>query len=179
MWFERESLAELVPATGQKRLFPLAAFLASAVLAQNAFAVPINDGDELVTDSNLTIGTTTSPYTVVIGLEDSITVNDSVTSDKFMVGTETYIDSNGLNANGKKITNVADGDISSAGSKDAVNGGQLFATNQNVDANASDITDNAGDISTNASDISANAGDIGTNASNISTNSGQYHYPAK
>ncbi|MCH7316315.1 hypothetical protein MMO42_18165, partial [Acinetobacter sp. ANC 3882] len=35
-------------------------------------------------------------------------------------------------AGGTTITNVKAGDISSAASTDAVNGGQLFTTNQNV-----------------------------------------------
>ena len=44
---------------------------------------------------------------------------------------KTYIDENGINANGQKITNVADGTVAE-GSTDAVNGGQLNATNQRV-----------------------------------------------
>jgi len=48
---------------------------------------------------------------------------------------------------GTTITNLADGDIS-ATSTDAVNGSQLFATNQQVDQNTTDIT-NLGDTITN------------------------------
>ncbi|MGN6901553.1 hypothetical protein ACTHT7_16295, partial [Neisseria sp. P0017.S010] len=44
----------------------------------------------------------------------------------------------GLNNAGNKVTNVADGDLN-ANSKDAVNGSQLFATNQNVANNAANI----------------------------------------
>ena len=40
----------------------------------------------------------------------------------------------------RKIVNVADGDIASANSHDAVTGGQLYATNQNVATNTSSIT---------------------------------------
>jgi len=47
---------------------------------------------------------------------------------------KTYVSSAGLNANGQKITNVADGEVL-AESTDAVNGSQLYATNQNVTAN--------------------------------------------
>ena len=54
-------------------------------------------------------------------------------------GGNTYISKDGLNANNKKVANVADGDIS-ATSKDAVNGSQLYATNQNVATNATNIT---------------------------------------
>ncbi|MBM7060772.1 YadA-like family protein [Pseudomonas sp. UL073] len=46
---------------------------------------------------------------------------------------------NGIDAGNQKITNVADGDIS-AGSSDAINGSQLYATNQQVEQNTSDIT---------------------------------------
>ncbi len=50
----------------------------------------------------------------------------------------TYLSKNGIDAQGKKITNVADGEIKS-GSKDAVNGGQLNATNERVAKNTKDI----------------------------------------
>ena len=45
-----------------------------------------------------------------------------------------------LGENGTKIKNVADGTLS-ADSKEAVNGSQLFATNENVATNAQDIAD--------------------------------------
>ena len=61
----------------------------------------------------------------------SATVAGDVTAKSYKVGDKTYIDENGINANGQKVTNVADGTIAE-GSKDAVNGGQLHATNQRV-----------------------------------------------
>lgn len=61
----------------------------------------------------------------------SATVTGDVTAKSYKVGDKTYIDENGINANGQKITNVADGTIAE-GSTDAVNGGQLNATNQRV-----------------------------------------------
>lgn len=64
---------------------------------------------------------------------------NGVTAPAYKVGTNTYIDSNGLHANGQKVTNVQNGALS-ADSADAVNGSQLFATNQNVTKNAGDIT---------------------------------------
>ena len=60
------------------------------------------------------------------------TIAGDVTAKSYKVGGNTYIDSNGINANDQKITNVADGSISE-GSKDAVNGGQLFETNRRID----------------------------------------------
>lgn len=59
------------------------------------------------------------------------TVAGDVSAKSYKVADKTYIDSNGINANSQKVTNVADGDVSE-GSTDAVNGGQLHATNQRV-----------------------------------------------
>lgn len=62
-----------------------------------------------------------------------------VTAPAYQVGTKTYIDSDGLHANDQKVTGVKAGTLD-ADSTDAVNGSQLFATNQNVTKNAGDIT---------------------------------------
>lgn len=62
-----------------------------------------------------------------------------VTAPAYQVGTKTYIDSDGLHANGQKVTNVNAGNLS-ADSTDAVNGSQLFATNQNVSNNTTNIS---------------------------------------
>ncbi|WP_279125982.1 ESPR-type extended signal peptide-containing protein [Acidaminococcus fermentans] len=59
------------------------------------------------------------------------TVTGDVTAKSYKVGDKTYINENGINANDQKITKVADGTIAE-GSTDAVNGGQLNATNQRV-----------------------------------------------
>ena len=61
----------------------------------------------------------------------SAAVAGNVTAKSYKVGDKTYIDENGINANGQKVTNVADGTIAE-GSTDAVNGGQLHQTNQRV-----------------------------------------------
>ena len=52
---------------------------------------------------------------------------------------KTYVSKDGLNANGNKVTQVADGKLEKD-SKDAVNGGQLYATNRLVKDNASNIS---------------------------------------
>ena len=72
----------------------------------------------------------------IVNMNKGLTVKggvtaDTVTADSYKVGDKTYIDANGINANNQKITNVAAGDISE-GSTDAVNGGQLHATNTRV-----------------------------------------------
>ena len=59
------------------------------------------------------------------------TVGGSMTASSYKVGDKTYIDSNGINANNQTITNVAPGELS-ATSTDAVNGAQLFDTNQKM-----------------------------------------------
>ena len=68
------------------------------------------------------------------------TVNGSgVTAPAYKVGTTTYIDSNGLHANSQKVTAVQAGALGTD-STDAVNGSQLFATNQKVSANTTHIS---------------------------------------
>ncbi len=62
----------------------------------------------------------------------------SLKKDSLTIGGKTYVTDKGLNANNQIITNVADGKVEK-GSKDAVNGSQLFATNQQVAQNARSI----------------------------------------
>lgn len=59
-------------------------------------------------------------------------VAGDVMAKSFKVGENTYIDENGINANGQVIKNVGKGDISNANSTDAVSGGQLYETNTRV-----------------------------------------------
>ncbi|HCT9512459.1 TPA: YadA-like family protein [Escherichia coli] len=65
------------------------------------------------------------------------------------------------------ITDVADGTIS-ASSKDAVNGSQLKATNDDVEANTANIATNTSNIATNTANIATNTTNIATNTTNIS-----------
>ncbi len=60
------------------------------------------------------------------------TITGDVTANSYKVGNKTYIDSNGINANGQVIRNVGAGEISET-STDAVNGSQLFATNRRIE----------------------------------------------
>ena len=62
----------------------------------------------------------------------------SISDEGVKVGDKTYISDKGLNANDQKVTNVAAGEIS-ATSKDAVNGSQLYKTNQEVVNNTNRI----------------------------------------
>ena len=73
------------------------------------------------------------------GKKYTVGMAKDITVDSVKVGDKTYVSEAGLNANGNKVTQVADGNIDK-GSKDAVNGGQLYATNQLVKENASNIS---------------------------------------
>ena len=73
------------------------------------------------------------------GKEITIATNPDLTADSLTINNGgPVINGNGINMGDKKITNVADGDISDT-SKDAVNGSQLHATNQNVANNTANI----------------------------------------
>ena len=74
--------------------------------------------DDVTMDKDLTVG-------------GNAAVAGDVTASSYKVADKTYINQSGLNANNQKVTNVADGDVAE-GSTDAVNGGQLHATNQRV-----------------------------------------------
>ncbi|HHO9757279.1 TPA: YadA-like family protein [Escherichia coli] len=67
------------------------------------------------------------------------------------------------------ITDVADGAVSDS-SKDAVNGSQLKATNDDVETNTTNIASNTANIATNTSNIADNTANIATNTSNIADN---------
>lgn len=72
--------------------------------------------------------------------KDGLSAGDTkITDDGLSIGDKTYVTKDGLNANGNKVTQVADSKVEK-GSKDAVNGGQLYATNQLVKENASNIS---------------------------------------
>ena len=111
-----------------------------------------------LTDNN--IGVVSDGSTLNVKLAKTLTGLDSVTaggttinSGGLTVGGKTYVSPNGINANDKKITNVADGDVA-ANSKEAVNGGQLHAAktelNGNIDNAKTELNNN---ISTAKNDV--------------------------
>ena len=68
---------------------------------------------------------------------DSVTAGGTtINNSGLTVGGKTYVSPSGLNANDQKITNVADGTVG-AGSKDAVNGGQLHDAKNELNTNIS------------------------------------------
>ena len=90
-------------------------------------------GDGTNISTAVTVTESGSMDTISVSLKPDIQV-DSVTINN---GGPT-INSSGIDMNSQKITNLADGEIAE-GSTDAVNGGQLYNTNQAVIANAENI----------------------------------------
>ena len=73
------------------------------------------------------------------GKEITIATNPNLTADSLTINNGgPVINNSGINMGNKGISNLADGNIAN-GSKEAVNGGQLFQTNQKVDANTANI----------------------------------------
>ena len=89
----------------------------------------IRDESKLTTDDNIGVVSDGTNNLKVRMAKDLKGLN-SVTTNTLTVG-DVKIDNSGINAGNKKITNVAAGDIS-ANSTDAVNGGQLWKTNQTI-----------------------------------------------
>ena len=101
----------------------------------------INAGDTVTVEADKNIKVTQTNGKISIATKDDVSFN-SVTAGSganavvldnkgVNVGGKTYISDAGLNANDKKITNVANGDITSA-SKDAINGSQLRNTADDI-----------------------------------------------
>ena len=93
-------------------------------------------------DDNITTEAQGDTVTVKLNKDlvvDSVKAGDTtVNNDGVKVAGGPSLTKSGIDAAGNKVTNVADGDLN-ANSKDAVNGSQLFATNQNVANNAANI----------------------------------------
>ena len=109
-----------------------------------------------LTDNN--IGVVSDGSTLNVKLAKTLTGLDSVTAGGttinnggLTVGGKTYVTPSGINANDKKITNVADGEVA-ANSKEAVNGGQLHAAktelNNNINNAKTELNKNIGDAKT-------------------------------
>ena len=97
------------------------------------------------------ITTTASDHGITVSLKkdiavDSVTAGDTkMTSDGLTITGGPSITKSGIDAGGKKVTHVADGEIA-ADSKDAVNGSQLYRVQKNVESIENDVTNLAGDV---------------------------------
>ena len=107
-------------------------------------------------DDNISVTADNTSSTIKVTLDPTLDVTSvdakgtTISSAGLTVGGNTYVSSSGINANSKKITNVADGTIEK-NSKDAVNAGQLYDVNQKVDAGWT-ATDGTNDIKVNPKD---------------------------
>ena len=102
----------------------------------------------LISGDNKNISTITDNGRIRVKLADDIKAN-SVTTGNVSISTK------GVNAGGLKVTNVAPGEISGT-STDAVNGSQLYRTNQQVINNAVNI----GRLGDNVNQLNNRVGDV-------------------
>ena len=97
--------------------------LGDTVTVKGGATGTLSDGNiGVVSDGNGTLNVKLAK--TLTGLDSVTAGNTKIDSNGLTVGGKTYVSPTGLNANNQKITNVADGTVG-AGSKDAVNGGQL------------------------------------------------------
>ncbi|EDE9647519.1 hypothetical protein GPB15_001853, partial [Salmonella enterica] len=104
--------------------------------------------------------------TNINNLSDSVT---TLTDDALLWDAASGAFSASRNGSASKITNLAAGTLA-ADSTDAVNGSQLFDTNEKVDQNTADITANTDSINQNTTDIAANTTSINQNTTDIAAN---------
>lgn len=115
-------------------------------IANHEYAVTLNDGEKIDFAGGKNITTSSEHGTdangknydkITFSLKDDISVTN-VTADKVTINNGPTINSSGINMNNQKITNLKDGEIAE-GSKDAVNGGQIYDLKQNVSTNTENI----------------------------------------
>ncbi|EBI0257795.1 autotransporter adhesin SadA [Salmonella enterica] len=103
--------------------------------------------------------------TSINSLSDSVT---TLTDDALLWDAASGAFSAKHNGSDSKITNLAAGTLA-ADSTDAVNGSQLFDTNEKVDQNTADITTNTNSINQNTTDIATNTTNINNLSDSITT----------
>lgn len=86
-------------------------------------------------------------------------VSGSVTASSYKVGDKTYISESGINANDQKVVNVAPGRIA-ADSKDAINGSQLYQTNERVTS----VENRVGTVENRVDKLDSRVDKVGANA---------------
>ena len=129
---------------------------AKAKLAKAATALQTVEGDSNITATK----DATDPTKVKLALNkdltaDSVTLGDKagdhavVNKDGLTIANGPSVKKDGINAGDKKITGVADGNVA-AGSKDAVNGGQLAEVKAKADSAVQDV------VSSNPTALTAN-----------------------
>ena len=107
--------------------------LGDTVTVKGGATGTLSDGNiGVVSDGNGTLNVKLAK--TLTGLDSVTAGNTKIDSNGLTVGGKTYVSPTGLNANNQKITNVADGTVG-AGSKDAVNGGQLHDAKNELTTN--------------------------------------------
>ncbi|EBW4913767.1 hypothetical protein DPP00_11360 [Salmonella enterica subsp. enterica serovar Vom] len=149
----------------------LAADSTDAVNGSQLFAtnenVSQNTTDIAANTTNINQNTTdiATNTTNINNLSDSIT---TLTDDALLWDADSGTFSASRNGSASKITNLAAGTLA-ADSTDAVNGSQLFDTNEKVDQNTADITTNTNSINKNTTDIATNTTNINNLSDSITT----------
>ncbi|AZT31261.1 hypothetical protein EL006_00770 [Salmonella enterica subsp. enterica serovar Stanleyville] len=135
-------------------------FATNANVTQNTTDIAANT--DSINQNTTDIATNT---TNINSLSDSVT---TLTDDALLWDAASGAFSAKHNGSDSKITNLAAGTLA-ADSTDAVNGSQLFATNENVSQNTTDIAANTTSINQNTTDIATNTTSINNLSNSVTT----------
>ncbi|MER1916473.1 trimeric autotransporter adhesin SadA [Citrobacter portucalensis] len=137
-------------------------------IAANTTSINQNTTDIAANTTSINQNTTdiATNTTNINNLSDAVT---TLTDDALLWDADSGAFSAKHNGSASKITNLAAGTLA-ADSTDAVNGSQLFDTNEKVDQNTADITTNTDSINQNTADITANTDSINQNTTDIAAN---------
>ncbi|ECF1926332.1 autotransporter adhesin SadA [Salmonella enterica subsp. enterica serovar Java] len=139
----------------------------TADIATNTDSINQNTTDIAANTTSINQNTTdiATNTTNINSLSDSVT---TLTDDALLWDAASGAFSAKHNGSDSKITNLAAGTLA-ADSTDAVNGSQLFDTNEKVDQNTADITTNTNSINQNTTDIATNTTNINNLSDSITT----------
>ncbi|EDW9824796.1 hypothetical protein GTR05_003989 [Salmonella enterica] len=140
--------------------------LAAGTLAADSTDA-VNGSQLFDTNENVSQNTTdiAANTTNINSLSDSVT---TLTDDALLWDAASGAFSAKHNGSDSKLTNLAAGTLA-ADSTDAVNGSQLFATNENVSQNTTDIAANTTSINQNTTDIATNTTSINNLSNSVTT----------
>ena len=109
--------------------------LGDTVIVKGGATGALSDGNiGVASDGNGTLNVKLAK--TLTGLDSVTAGGTTINNGGLTVGGKNYVSPTGINANDQKITNVADGTVG-AGSKDAVNGGQLHEAKNELNTNIS------------------------------------------
>ncbi|MEY7587797.1 trimeric autotransporter adhesin SadA [Salmonella sp. 237J8] len=139
----------------------------TADIATNTDSINQNTTDIAANTTSINQNTTdiAANTTNINSLSDSVT---TLTDDALLWDAASGAFSAKHNGSDSKITNLAAGTLA-ADSTDAVNGSQLFATNENVSQNTTDIAANTTSINQNTTDIATNTTSINSLSDSVTT----------